>query len=173
MSQIDTPTDRLELPAEVCAELLSSRRRCRLLVTLAEGGEAAVVDLAAELAAAEWGTEPGAVDELERQQLRQEIFDRHLPKLTATGETPARRAGDRAGRTASTRRGVTGTRSLLVAQQGRRPTAGEIQRGRNDVDQWHDRKRRPEQRSAVPVAVGPEVPAVPVGFVGEENECQK
>jgi hypothetical protein len=85
MSQIDTPTDRLELPAEVCAELLSSRRRCRLLVTLAEGGEAAVVDLAAQLAAAEWGTEPGAVNELERQELRREIFDRHLPKLTATG----------------------------------------------------------------------------------------
>jgi hypothetical protein len=84
MNQADTPADGLHLPAPVQAELLSSHRRCLLLVTLAEVGEATVDDLAGRISAAERGIDPGAVDDAERASVCDEIFESHLPKLTAT-----------------------------------------------------------------------------------------
>ena len=84
MNKTDPPTDQLELPAEVTAELLCSRHRCLILITLAEQGDVAVVDLAARLAA-DAASEPAAVDESARDRMRQEIYDHHLPKLAATG----------------------------------------------------------------------------------------
>lgn len=84
MNQADTPADQLDLPAPVQAELLSSRRRCLLLVTLAEVEEATVDDLAGRISAAEHGIDPGAVDDAERVSICDEIFEVHLPKLTAT-----------------------------------------------------------------------------------------
>jgi len=77
-------TDQLHLPAPVQAELLSSHRRCLLLVTLAEVEEATVDDLAVRISAAERGIDPGAVDDAQRVSIRDEIFELHLPKLTAT-----------------------------------------------------------------------------------------
>lgn len=84
MNQADTPADQLDLPAAVQAELLSSRRRCLLLVTLAEVEEATIGDLAVRIRANERGIDPGAVDDGEGASVRDEIFEVHLPKLTAT-----------------------------------------------------------------------------------------
>jgi hypothetical protein len=84
MNSTETLTDQLGLPAAVVTELLSSRRRCLLVLTLAQQGESAVVDLAARLAA-DAEREPAAVDETQTERIRQEIYDHHLPKLTATG----------------------------------------------------------------------------------------
>lgn len=84
MNQADTPADQLDLPAAVQAELLSSRRRCLLLVTLAEGGATTVDDLAVRIRATEHGIDPEDVDDAERASVRDEIFELHLPKLTAT-----------------------------------------------------------------------------------------
>lgn len=85
MSKTDTPTDQVDLPAEVQKELLSSRRRCLLLTTLAEVGDVAVVDLAAQLGGGGTDSETAAAGEAAHEQIRWEIYDRHLPKLTATG----------------------------------------------------------------------------------------
>jgi hypothetical protein len=84
MNQADTSADQLDLPAAVQAELLSSRRRCLLLVTLAEVGEATVDALAVRISAAEHWIDPEAVDDAERASICDEIFESHLPKLTAT-----------------------------------------------------------------------------------------
>ncbi|MFC6721952.1 DUF7344 domain-containing protein [Halobacteriaceae archaeon SHR40] len=84
MNQTDTPAEQLNLPAAVQAELLSARRRCLLLVVLAEGGPATVDDLAVRIRANERGIDPEDVDDAERASARDEIFERHLPKLTAT-----------------------------------------------------------------------------------------
>ena len=84
MNQPDPPAEQLDLPAGVQAELLCSRRRCLLLVTLAETGPATVDDLAVSIRAAERGIDPEQVDDTERSSVREEIFESHLPKLTAT-----------------------------------------------------------------------------------------
>lgn len=76
----------LGIPRSVQEDLLSSRRRCQLLIALdVAGGEAAVTTLAAEIYAA--GSEPSSttIDPAELDSLRSEIYEYHLPKLTVTG----------------------------------------------------------------------------------------
>lgn len=74
------------IPEPVIADLLDSRRRCLLLDQLAAtGGEAVVGDLAVAVRAAETGRAPEEVGAEERQELREELFECHLPKFTATG----------------------------------------------------------------------------------------
>jgi len=88
------PTDRTErLPADAVADLLASDCRRRALSVLANAQEPiAVTDLARRVAALEGHTEPSDVadadstdvDTGKRDRLRREIYQRHLPKLTAT-----------------------------------------------------------------------------------------
>jgi hypothetical protein len=74
------------LPDRVVADLLSSDRRRRLLTCLEDhGGRLPVTDLAAAVAAREAGVESEAVDPERHRTVREEIYERHLPKLTATG----------------------------------------------------------------------------------------
>jgi DNA-binding transcriptional ArsR family regulator len=78
------------LPSDVVDGLLASRARRRLLHWLREAGEpVAVGDLAARLAAAEESTdEAGEPDDgiaADPRQARRQIYQRHLPRLTATG----------------------------------------------------------------------------------------
>ncbi|MEF8906628.1 MAG: hypothetical protein V5A13_02095 [Haloarculaceae archaeon] len=74
------------LPERVVADLLASDRRQRLLDCLEDrGGCLAVTDLAAAVAARETGTDLESVDPERHRAVREEIYERHLPKLTATG----------------------------------------------------------------------------------------
>jgi len=74
------------LPERVVTDLLSSDRRRQLLACLEEhGGCLPVTDLAAAVAAQETGVELEAVDPQRHRAVREEIYERHLPKLTATG----------------------------------------------------------------------------------------
>jgi hypothetical protein len=74
------------LPERVVADLLASDRRRRLLDCLADhGGSLPLTDLAAAVAAREAGTDIETVDPERHQAVRGEIYERHLPKLTATG----------------------------------------------------------------------------------------
>jgi hypothetical protein len=74
------------LPERVVADLLASDRRRRLLGCLEDhGGCLPLTDLAAAVAAREAGVEPGAVDPERHRAVREEVYERHLPKLTATG----------------------------------------------------------------------------------------
>lgn len=74
------------LPEHVVADLLSARRRRHLLACLEDaGGPVPVTDLAAAVAAREDDTDPGAVGPERHRNVRAEIYERHLPKLTATG----------------------------------------------------------------------------------------
>jgi hypothetical protein len=79
MSSTDTNGDTRGIPQAVTDDLLRSRRRCRFVTALAAaGGEAIVADLVAALCAAEGaGGDCAAVE--------REIYERDLPKLTATG----------------------------------------------------------------------------------------
>ena len=74
-----------ELPAEVLADLLAAERRRYALEALS-GREAAMVvdDLAAVVRARETDTAVDDVGEDERRRVRDDIFEHHLPKLTAT-----------------------------------------------------------------------------------------
>lgn len=75
-----------ELPEQVVSDLLSSDRRRRLLGCLEDhGGRLPVTDLAAAVAAREAGTEVADVDPDRHRAVREEIYECHLPKLTATG----------------------------------------------------------------------------------------
>ena len=75
-----------DLPEEVVEDILSSARRRTMLSRLAEcDGHVTVEDLAAAVCAAEQAQPPGSVDAEACQEVRTEIYDRHLPKLTATG----------------------------------------------------------------------------------------
>jgi hypothetical protein len=75
-----------ELPRGVVDDLLGDERRQVLLVCLrAQGGRMIVGDLAAHVHAREAGTEPETVGAESRHTVREEIFQHHLPKLTATG----------------------------------------------------------------------------------------
>ena len=65
------------LPPEVIEDILSAPRRRRMLEVLAESEGCMVVD---DIAAA-----VEADDSDPRERLRAEIYDEHLPKLTATG----------------------------------------------------------------------------------------
>ncbi|MDS0222679.1 hypothetical protein NDI54_15135 [Haloarcula sp. S1AR25-5A] len=74
------------LPKAVIEDLLSDDTRRRALSILAERGEPMVVgDLAAAVLAAERDIEPAAVPDTDREELTEELFTEHLPKLTATG----------------------------------------------------------------------------------------
>jgi DNA-binding transcriptional ArsR family regulator len=74
-----------ELPEEVVADLLSDDTRRRALSILADRGEPVVVaDLAAAVLAAQRDVEPAAVPDTDRDELTEELFTEHLPKLTAT-----------------------------------------------------------------------------------------
>jgi len=74
------------LPGRVIEDLLGVERRRLLLACLATQGDGMVVeDLADHVRAREVGIDPEAVDAEQRRAVRDEIFQRHLPKLTATG----------------------------------------------------------------------------------------
>ena len=73
------------LPEEVVDELVSDDTRRRALSILADRDEPVVVaDLAAAVLAAERDIEPAAVPDADRDELTEELFTEHLPKLTAT-----------------------------------------------------------------------------------------
>jgi DNA-binding transcriptional ArsR family regulator len=74
-----------ELPERVVEDVLASERRRALLACLADHGEMAIGDLAAEILAREGEDAPADVDGGRRAQVRTDIFQTHLPKLTATG----------------------------------------------------------------------------------------
>lgn len=85
MATTDTGTSGREdrLPAAVIEDLLASPRRRALLERLHEEGSMPVDDLATRLAA-----RSGTGEEItasERRATRTEIYQDHLPKLTATG----------------------------------------------------------------------------------------
>lgn len=74
-----------DLPGDVVEDILASERRRAMLSCLADsGGKVAVNDLAAAVCTGD-DTTPGSVDSGALQSARREIYDRHLPKLTATG----------------------------------------------------------------------------------------
>ena len=83
-SQQNGETDG-DLPGTVVEDLLASGRRRTALSCLRDhGGEMVVADLAACICARERGTAAEEVRETEREALYDELYDEHLPKLTAT-----------------------------------------------------------------------------------------
>jgi len=82
-----TPSGRsTELPDPVVADLLGDETRRRALELLVERDEAlAVGDLAAEILADRRDADPAEIPKRDRRALRDELFETHLPKLTATG----------------------------------------------------------------------------------------
>ena len=75
-----------QLPGEVVEDILSADRRRTLLSCLSDhGGEMAVRDLAACVSAREQGVTEGNIEESDRNRLYSDLYDEHLPKLTATG----------------------------------------------------------------------------------------
>ena len=86
MSSSGESADHSTVPEEVVADLLDSRRRCHLLAQLAASdGEALVEDLVAAVGAAEQNCGPSELDESTLGEVREEVFERHVPKLTAIG----------------------------------------------------------------------------------------
>lgn len=76
---------RMELPDDVVADILEAeRRRYALEVLSQQEAEMVVDDLAAVVRARETGSSPDAIEQAERQQVRDDFFQHHLPKLTAT-----------------------------------------------------------------------------------------
>lgn len=74
-----------ELPEEVVNDLLAAERRKVALSYLAEQDDPVVLDdLAAVVRARELDVAPEAVSEPDRRAVREEFFETHLPKLTAT-----------------------------------------------------------------------------------------
>jgi hypothetical protein len=74
------------LPTAVVEDLLACNRRRQLLWCLHQRGEpVAVDDLATILVASETDTDPTRVTADRRRSMREEIYQEHLPKLTATG----------------------------------------------------------------------------------------
>lgn len=83
MSRLDRHRD---IPERVRVELFASERRCRLLRALATaGGEQSVRDLAVQVRVEETGRAADRVDSDTVESTCYEIYDRHLPKLAATG----------------------------------------------------------------------------------------
>lgn len=86
MSSGGESADHSTVPEEVVADLLDSRRRCHLLAQLtASDGEALVEDLVAAVGAAENNCAPSELEEPTLSEVRKEVFERHVPKLTAIG----------------------------------------------------------------------------------------
>ena len=78
------PRER-RLPADVVADLLEADRRRYALEALSrEEAPVSIDDLAAHVRAHERNTTPQAIAREERAEVREEFFQRHLPKLTAT-----------------------------------------------------------------------------------------
>lgn len=78
--------DESNLPDSIVKDLRESRRRCIALERLHAKEEAQpVADLAREIAAAEHETEPEAVEAEAVDAVRRDLYQQHLPKLTATG----------------------------------------------------------------------------------------
>jgi hypothetical protein len=76
--------DAGKLPGAVVEELLANDRRELLLRILRERGEPMVVeDLARAVCLAETAPDDPPVDEGRQRAVRTDIFERHLPKLTA------------------------------------------------------------------------------------------
>jgi len=74
------------LPASAVADLRASARRRRALTCLAGcDGPIPVSDLARLVVAAERGKGPGDVSVDVAERVRADLFQRHLPKLIATG----------------------------------------------------------------------------------------
>ncbi|WP_226012646.1 DUF7344 domain-containing protein [Halomicrobium salinisoli] len=79
------PLDGEALPEAVVDDLLDDGRRRRLLDVLFEAdGPMAIDDVATELWARETDTDPEDVSDNERRRVRNDVFQHHLPKLTAT-----------------------------------------------------------------------------------------
>lgn len=77
---------RDRLPDSVVADLRESDRRRHALSVLAERSESLPVsDLARHVVARERGEQTDAVPDEEVDAARRDLFQRHLPKLTATG----------------------------------------------------------------------------------------
>ncbi len=73
-----------DLPGEVVEDILASERRRAMLSCLADAdGPVVFDDLVGAVRASEGRAEP--VEDDGGGEVRQEIYDRHLPKLTATG----------------------------------------------------------------------------------------
>jgi hypothetical protein len=80
------PTGTRSLPGSVVRDILSSDRRRVLLRALADAdGPVIVEELATTIVERERGTPPGSVDPERRAAVVDDIYDRHLPKLLATG----------------------------------------------------------------------------------------
>ncbi|WP_246391695.1 DUF7344 domain-containing protein [Halosimplex pelagicum] len=76
----------VRLPASAVADLRASGRRRRALERLAERGDAMpVTDLARRVVASERGEPAETVPDDAVEAARSDLFQRHLPKLTATG----------------------------------------------------------------------------------------
>ncbi|ELZ24273.1 hypothetical protein C475_13527 [Halosimplex carlsbadense 2-9-1] len=74
------------LPASVVADLRASDRRRRVLARLDDcDGPIPVSDLARLVVAADRGKSPGDVPVDVVERVREDLFQRHLPKLIATG----------------------------------------------------------------------------------------
>ena len=84
-SDSEARPDDVALPDDVVEDILGTDRRRYALEALSRRDTAMVVDdLAAVVRARETGSSPDAVDETERERVRNDFFQRHLPKLTAT-----------------------------------------------------------------------------------------
>lgn len=85
-SSVGGPTGDGELPASVLEELTADRRRRELLAVLDEREEPMpLLDLAREVVAREREVPNERVDDDSACEAREDIYQRHLPKLTATG----------------------------------------------------------------------------------------
>lgn len=79
-------TGERRLPESVVSELLADEECRRVLSCLADhDGPVAVEDLARAVVARESGVEPDAADPETVQRRRDELFQRHLPRLAPTG----------------------------------------------------------------------------------------
>ncbi|MFB6075316.1 MAG: hypothetical protein ABEJ89_09915 [Haloarculaceae archaeon] len=75
-----------DLPPEVVEDLLADERRRAALAVLRDASEPVVIgDLAAAVLSRETGESASALARERVVDVREEFFQRHLPKLTATG----------------------------------------------------------------------------------------
>jgi hypothetical protein len=75
-----------QLPDYVVADLLAHDRCRRALEILRERDDPVIVaDLAAAVLAAERDQPPASVDQEAVEELRKELYEEHIPRLTATG----------------------------------------------------------------------------------------
>lgn len=82
----DTRPQEPEIPTEVLEDVLSAPRRRLVVRTLAERDRpVALSDVAAAVCAGERGTSPSTVPVEDCRAVREDIYQHHLPKLTATG----------------------------------------------------------------------------------------